>query len=538
MTKRIKRLLPALLFCVIIIIGLLVINDYGVSTDEHTERYTLLVNVQYVLQRMNINPHWDLPPLNEYVDRYYGIFFQSPAILGELTAGRGGEYSVYRFRHYYTFFFCISGYFAFYETLIRVLRSRYLSILGTVMLAFYPRFFAEQFYNIKDLVFMSAWCWCLLASVLAVQNSFQIRYLLLFAIITAAATNCRFVAMIFPALMLLWYIAIRITKASYHKQHSGYFLIARTLTPIAITLLVYLQTYIVITPFLWEQPLRKIPEVIARFSDFSKWHGMIRFMGRVILDRKIPWYYIPVWLLISVPLWYLIFVTVEGIYIIRKAICWQKLNQSTGKVIGNPFLLYANLTAILPWVGTVVLHSTIYNAWRHFYFLMPCLILDAVFGIRHLEQAGGGIRAVERILIVLGLSFQLIWIVSYHPFEMTYFNGIGRFVAKDFDRDYWNMSKDVLLSEAIRREGDSLHGWSVTAPNDYCKYQYKDGTFQDIRYEVNAWPELDNTSLNTDYVMMIYQYTTGDNIDIPGYKEIYSINVDGCKISSLFYRQK
>lgn len=525
------------MFGLILAAGLCVIGDYGISTDEPAERNTLLVNALYILQKIHVNISSSLPRLRDYNYRYYGVFLQSPAIIGELAAGEG-EYGIYKIRHLYTFFFCVSGYFAFYRVSMRVLKSRKLSLIGTVMLAFYPRFFAEQFYNIKDLMFASAWCWCLLVSILVVQSGFRTRYLVLFAIVTAMASNCRFVAMVFPALLLIWFLYEHFSRnrSTAGRLWKGF--TREVLLPAALTFLTFLCTYIVISPILWEHPIKGIPAVIACFSDYGGWHGTIHFMGKVIADSVIPWYYIPLWILISVPLWYLFFVIAESVFFLRNffAGAWRDVCDIILRITKNPFALYANLASFLPWIATVVMHSTIYNAWRHFYFLMPCLILDALLGIRHIELTNGRLRFIERATVTLGLAMQLLWIIRFHPFEMTYFNGIGRFVAEDFDRDYWHMSKDALVSEIIRKENGNMNSWSVTVPNSYFQYKYPAGRFNGIRFVENAAPEKDWNSLNTDYVILDYHYSNGETADIPGYKEIYSIRVDGYKIASLLSR--
>lgn len=70
-----------------------------------------------------------------------------------------------------------------------------------MMLALYPRFWGEQFTNIKDMVFMATCCWALLATALSLRHEGKWRWELLSALLFALCANTRIIGFLFPSLL-------------------------------------------------------------------------------------------------------------------------------------------------------------------------------------------------------------------------------------------------------------------------------------------------------------------------------------------------
>ena len=150
-----------LLFAAILIIGLLVFDDYGVPTDDPIERTTTLVNLKYILS--TVAPNYplpaalaDQPDLATWVDRYYGVATQLPTAVLELIFNfKFSPAAVYKIRHLWTFLQFFAGLIFFCLLLRMRFGSERTAVIGVMLLWLSPRIFADSFYNVKDLPFLS-----------------------------------------------------------------------------------------------------------------------------------------------------------------------------------------------------------------------------------------------------------------------------------------------------------------------------------------------------------------------------------------------
>ena len=181
------RLLAALALLAMLAVGRYTYRDYGIIVDEIWERDTSLINYQYVIKAL-WGKDLDLFPtqLEDYRERYYGAALQLPTVFVEhLTGFTMPSRDIYTMRHLWTFLICLSGLACFYLFLEKVFRNRWCALLGLMMLALYPRFWGEQFTNIKDMVFMATCCWALLATALSLSHEGKWRWELLSAFLFA-----------------------------------------------------------------------------------------------------------------------------------------------------------------------------------------------------------------------------------------------------------------------------------------------------------------------------------------------------------------
>ena len=165
------RLLAALALLAMLIVGRYTYRDYGITVDEAVERNSTLISYQYAFKTLSGK---DLllvdEPLATYKDRYYGVTLQMPTVMVEhLTGFTMPSRDIYMLRHLWTFLLCLSGLACFYLFLEKVFHNCWYALLGLMMLALYPRFWGEQFTNIKDMVFMATCCWALLATALSLR---------------------------------------------------------------------------------------------------------------------------------------------------------------------------------------------------------------------------------------------------------------------------------------------------------------------------------------------------------------------------------
>ena len=69
---------------VILLVGLCTYRDYGLTFDERVERFSSIVNYQYILQKLfGLELRVIDKDLWDWTDQYYGVAFQLPMVLVE-----------------------------------------------------------------------------------------------------------------------------------------------------------------------------------------------------------------------------------------------------------------------------------------------------------------------------------------------------------------------------------------------------------------------------------------------------------------------
>lgn len=526
--KEMQKYLVLALFLAYLFMGLFLFKDYGISTDEPDERQSTFTNIKYALDTVGIEALDGADgDLENYIYKYYGIAMQVPPAIAEWAMGFPDGAETWLVRHLWTFLVCFCGYVCFYLMCQEIFEKRWLSLLGTAMIALYPRFFAEQFYNIKDMIFTAMVMISMFVTVKLIESKYAVGWTIVFAVVTALTTNVRIVGAIFPVLFLgyLWLIGIlhrcKIETKEYDKH------ILRTSL---LTIVIYAIIYVVLMPILWKNPLQEIIAVFTRFSDYDVWSGNIVFMGKIISGTEIPWYYIPIWLLISLPIWYiLLFVLVIGIigYALAKSIK-RKGKFEISVLFRNKYILWAALVGFLPWFATVVMGSTLYNGWRHCYFILPPIVFLIVGGLSYIWKHYETVKVLKKgimAIAALGLLVQCCWIVKNHPYEMVYLNPAARSSADQFDRDYWNVSM-VELSKYILANDDSPQ-ITIQAPNAiFMRFLSKEERERIILEKENPM-----------YYIDTYRGKTGNDNTMEGYEENYSITVDNYRIATVYKKQ-
>ena len=531
--KRGGKCLILFMACLYLLAGAAVFRDYGVSTDEPNERRTMYINANYVLTLLG-KESMDVPELDSYEDKYYGIFLQMPTAVFEIGS-KGWNY-IYTWRHLYTFGICVLGYIAFYFLCRKIFASDLTAFLGTAMIALYPRFFAEQFYNIKDMLFVAVYIFAMWGTCKVIESKFDWKWVVIFAFLSALATNVRIVGIIFVPLLTgyAWLVCLAERMNQTEQVTASGESVSRELTTkralifSVLVFLLYFLFLVMMYPVAWAHPIRTMIEIFAKFSNYDDWTGAIVFMGKILSKEEVPWYYIPVWMLITVPIWYiLLFLLTMGIsfgklvFKIKQRESWYTL------LFQYKYFFWAVLLVLIPWGAIVVKHATLYSGWRHCYFLVPPLVLVVLYGVNHImKRRGKGCKIPVFAFIALGLVIQMNWIRINHPHEMVYFNGVGKNWAADFDRDYWHMVEGKAYDYILEND----HSDRITVDSTGTRYPLNFLTEeQRQRFEITAEDPM--------YFIETYRGKLGNEIPLPGYNEIYSVTVDDFKIITVYKRE-
>jgi hypothetical protein len=116
---------------------------------------------------------------------------------------------------------------------------------------------------------------------------------------------------------------------------------------------------------------------------------------------------------------------------------------------------------VLPLAAAILFHSTLYDGWRHFYFLWPAMVYVSIYAIRscmdYFDRHGViWIRKAGTPMIFLIIGSTVIWnmstLIRHHPHQYCYFNAIAPDPARNFELDYWGLSYRDALENLVRSD--------------------------------------------------------------------------------------
>ncbi|MBC8084336.1 MAG: hypothetical protein H7Z21_14125, partial [Hymenobacter sp.] len=158
----VRRLSVSAFFGLLLGLGLLLVRDYGVSWDEPNNHLNGLVNLKYLAgllpagNALRQHPTFaTTPDIRDFPDAHHGPVFEIAAIVLSYLFTDHDSRSYFLLRHSLVFGVFMLGAGALYQLGKYRFRDWRWGLLGAGLLVLSPRFFAEAFYNGKDIVYMA-----------------------------------------------------------------------------------------------------------------------------------------------------------------------------------------------------------------------------------------------------------------------------------------------------------------------------------------------------------------------------------------------
>ena len=442
-------------------LGVKIHAHYGVSVDEGLERANGMVSLIYAGDYLNIQSlkndtyiaGYRGVRLEEWWARHYPVGFTVPAILFEKALHLNDERHVFYFRHLLTFLICFFGVFSVFKIAERRFGDWRVGILAAAFLILSPRFFAESFYNSKDLVLMS-WFAIVLNSMIALILKPTWGRLFLHSLASAMAIDIRLMAIVFP-IATLCLLAFRVLQRK---------LLVRKAVAMTFFYLSFIAIFVFLTwPYLWADPWVRLVEALVYMFKLN-FPVQSLYLGSMYASNQLPWHYLPVWIVISTPPLYIFLFLIGSAWTAKQTVFQGRdLNLSDQFIQDLIFFLYF----WLPVLAIVIRGSTLYDGWRHVYFIYPAFLLLATKGFVILRD----IRLPSRLYAPGIVIFTLIcllttgwWMKKNHPYQNVYFNFLaGENWKQSFDVDYWGLANRQAVEYIADHDPRSLI--KVTASN-------------------------------------------------------------------------
>lgn len=300
--------------------------------------------------------------------------------------------------------------------------GQWAGVLAMILLATSPRYFAESMNNPKDLPFAAAMAAALYYfSTISPSWPYLSRSTAAKIVLTLAiGLNIRAAALLYLGYFGLLVGAFVIAE----RNLNGRRLLDTGMRLAAVTAAV-LVLGTAFWPWAMASPFVRPIEALLDFAS-APFAADVLFNGRPVASNDLPWYYAPLWFLISTPP-----VVLVGLV----------LSSISGSRQWRGSLLALGTIAILPVALVIIRHSTLYDGVRHLLFIYPVLAVVAAAGwTAWLSRRDLWVRRTAAALLAAGLVNVLSYDVRAHPNEAAYFNEIvggprGAFAR--YDMDYW-----------------------------------------------------------------------------------------------------
>lgn len=416
--------LPILFFAVLLVLGLSLYRDFGMSWDEPTQVILGLKTYRFVMKQD--------PALLAWRDRLYGPFFE---IILVILQSRGASQMLYFSRHWWTFVSFVAGCAGLFGLAKYFFRSTLLALLGVTFLLLSPRIFADAFYNTKDIPFLALYSislWMLL-QFLDQPNG---RTALLHGGCMAALLATRLPGLVIPCLTLIGLAWDVLSGRAAVKTAARYGALALVSMSVA---------WVIFWPAIWPNPPAGIWDAFQMMRNFPHQTAM-RYLGQMIESDNLPWHYIPVWLGVTTPIFYEILMAGGFIAMVT---AWARAPRGLKeRIVRSEAILLGAI--VFPLLAVIFFRSTLYDGWRQMYFIYPPLLLLVLRGWQVIARkitTWLPLRAAMSILagiLLVGLLPPATWMILNHPYENVYFNPLAgadmQTIQQRFMLDYWGLA--------------------------------------------------------------------------------------------------
>ena len=407
--------------------GLAIFDDYGAASDEHAHRLHGAATVDYILGGGD--------GLLGYQDRHHGVAFELPLQFIERALRLEDSREVYLTRHLLIHLFFLTGGLFIYLLTARLFRSKLIALTAMLFFLLHPRLYAHSFMNTKDIPFLSMFAVALFLT----HQTFRKDTLWAFALLGAGVGTLMNIRVMGAALVpaILGLRGLDLLTASGPAGRKSAFLSSGVFT-LAAGLTLYAAM-----PYLWGDPLGRFIESLGGAARHPL-DAPELFRGSLISSQDVPLGYLPTWFSITThPVALLLGALGAGALLSAAAAQRFRLFDDTRLRFG----LFALGCFIAPVAAAVILGSTLFNGWRHLYFLWAPFSLLAAFGLRWIASRFKQplLRALVYGMAGAGVASMIISIALLHPHQQVYFNFSEDRVTPDvlsgrYVVDYWNLA--------------------------------------------------------------------------------------------------
>jgi len=525
--KNFSRKFILVFFLILLAAGSIASQTYGNFSDQYNSRIKGFVTLNYIGEKIapeltkKLSTGKDIQNIKEYRERIYGVAFEAPAALLEVTFGIKDQKKIYLFRNLLIFLINFIGLIFAYKIARLVFVNYKIPILFVITLLLSPRIFSDMFYNSKDLVFSSILMIAVYYNLLFFKKN-KLKYFLYFCLFSALATNVRLTGLIllfvFPISILINSMLNKGGELKYLKSLRFYFLSF----PILYFFIIY-----IFWPFLWENPIQNFIFAFEGMSKFARYDYSILYLGQYISPHDLPWHYTYLWIAISTPIIFILFFFL-GVQFFFSEMLKAKLTRNNQYNIIFFFIIFFTFFSIH------FFKSTMYNGWRQIYYIYPYILLIAFSGYVKIKSILNKKKInIINFLIIVYLANIGYWIVKNHPNQSLYFNSflLNKNFTIFFESDYSGITNRQILDYLVKYD----------KKNNIVIYQ---GSKNSIYYSMLMLDKVDRQRIKitkdynkANYVINHYNHPRSKFESKKELKIIFEVMVDGIPVNTLYKKK-
>ncbi|MGE5393385.1 MAG: hypothetical protein ACM3P1_01510 [Candidatus Saccharibacteria bacterium] len=506
----------------LLLIGLLLVSrDAGISGDEE---------VHYLQSEMVYNYFKTMGEDQSAVNtpqthlQYYGQAYDN---LTTILIHWFGIEDIYGFRH------LMSSVAGWLTIVVTALFAAYISGYGAAIMALLifmvsPTFLGHAQNNLKDIPFALAYIASIYYSLRLVYSEGRVarKTILLLILSIGLAIGIR------PGgLLVVFYLGffmfVKVAQEWLKQKTPDHKQIRRYLTLFALVSIPGFFLSLVLWPYALQNPILHTWKSYQVMTSFPTTVRQI-FEGHYDWSDYHPWYYLPKYMLITIPL--IVFAGIAAfIATYRKSFSADKKAQ----------LLLLIFTVVFPIVFVLFKQSNLYGSWRHFLFVYPGLILLAALGFHSLIKKNRIIRMVTMVLFLAMCFHPVRFMAANHPYYYLYYNELtgglkGAYTNYETDYYYHSMRAGAEWLQQHLKEHPSDKKVIVGGnfPIQWYFRNNKDIRFVYIPYQNRSEYDWDYAIIANSYIPPVQL----KNKTWPPGNTIHTITVDGVPVCAVIQR--
>lgn len=349
-----------------------------------------------------------------YGQEFYGGMFD---LMTEMTHRAFPSWEIMEVRHFYSSIFgallmIFTGLLAY-----RLSKKKWwVALLALIFMFFSPRMFGDSMSNGKDIPFsmgmtMGTYYLVRILQDIKFKKNLWIEALLLaigWSIILGMRTAGGVLFIAYTGFFIFIYYLFNREDWNMLKLEKRYlkgivFLVSAFLLGSIIGYLTW--------PFGLQAPVKNL---FLALKEMSNRQVTIRvlFEGKDMISNNMPWYYVIKWIFISSPI-IILMASIAFILLLPKAL----------KEFGVFAVILLLFSFFFPLLYIIVKHSTVYDSWRHAYFVYPSSVIMAALAIDLLTSFfSGKLKWIPLTVALLGMVPAIAWTVTTTPYQYVYFN--------------------------------------------------------------------------------------------------------------------
>ena len=537
-----KNFLSFIFFLSILLCGILSFKDYGISLDEKWHRDNGLFYYEYVKNFFD-GPNSSITKntekiINESIKEggaIVGVPSVQPVVFDLISEffieklNIKSSKDIYQFRHLLNFIFYFIALYFFYKLISRRYKSYFYPLIGVLFLFLSPRFFAESFYNQKDIFFLSLTIINMYTGINFIKNP-NFKSTLAFSLSSALAFDTRIMGVISIFIILFMFFLKSLKSNEFLKLNFKYIIYFLPITFFFVVLF---------WPYIWAEPINNFLFAISKLLS-GNFSITSLYLGEFILSKNAPWHYPIVWIAVTSPVIVISFFLFGLFFLVKRII--NRLVSADNKLNdlwhgeNEEIDIYSLLMVLLP-IVLFINKGVAYDGWRILYFIYPAIIMTALFGIYNLNiyLKSKLFKFAVYLIIVLNLIYLGFWNQKFHPHQYVYFNFLVKDKFKDnFEKDYWGVSNSESLNYIINN-------------NKQYPISIATKSFSSLEYSLLILDDEDKNKISiiynlpeAEFIITNYRIRHKKNflIDKTKYKKYYEITVDGVPINTVYRKIK